>query len=102
MDLFGEPRMRRRRARARRRGLLVIAGVAVIAAVVTAALVFHQDMDEARDHVSVRSRVVDSPWGEIEYADVGPGPPVLMIHERTAATCGSATMLNCGAPSARS
>lgn len=82
MDLFGGPSMRRPRATSRRRGRL--AGVAtLVAAAIVAAVVsvdFHRDMRTARAHTVGRSQVVDSPWGPIEYADVGSGPPVLMIH----------------------
>lgn len=74
--------MRRPRATSRRRGRL--AGVAtLVAAAIVAAVVsvaFHRDLRTARAHTVGRSRVVDSPWGPIEYADVGSGPPVLMIH----------------------
>lgn len=80
MNLFGEPRMRRPRRRARRRWAPVIVGAAAIAMVATVALAFHRDMAEARAHTQGRSRVVESPWGRIEYADVGFGPPILMIH----------------------
>ncbi|MDP3801662.1 alpha/beta hydrolase [Brevundimonas sp.] len=80
MNLFGEPRMRRPHARGRRRWLPVVVGAAAIAMVATVALAFHRDMAEARAHTQGRSRVVDSPWGPIEYAEVGSGPPVLMIH----------------------
>ena len=37
-------------------------------------------MAAARAPLVDRSRVVDSPWGPIEYADVGAGTPVLFIH----------------------
>lgn len=81
MDLFAEPRMRRPRAMSPRRGsaavVLILAAIAVVA---TVALAFRRDMETARVHTQGRSRVVDSPWGLIEYADVGAGPPVLMIH----------------------
>lgn len=54
--------------------------MAAVAIVVTIAFAFHRDMDLARAKTLVGSRVVESPWGPIEYADVGSGPPVLMIH----------------------
>lgn len=82
MDLFGGPTMRRPRGRPRQRGRLWVA-VALVAAAVGGAVVFlafHRDMETARAQTSGRSRVVESPWGPIEYADIGSGPPVLMIH----------------------
>ena len=80
MNLFGEPRMRpRRRARRRRLPVLVVS-LAVIAICATIAFAFRRDMAEARAPTLGRSEVVESPWGPIEYADVGAGPPVLMIH----------------------
>ena len=56
-------------------------------AVVLAALVltglaadaFRRDMAAARAPLA-RSQIIDSPFGPIEYADVGRGPVVLMIH----------------------
>lgn len=81
MDLFGEPRMRRPRARGRRRRIVVVVvSLALIAVVGAVAVAFRRDMAEARAPTLGRSRLVDSPWGPIEYADVGAGPPVLMIH----------------------
>ncbi|MDP3414635.1 alpha/beta fold hydrolase, partial [Falsiroseomonas sp.] len=89
MMLLEQPRMRRRRlARKRLRRAqgkgnhrpLIIAALAIIAGVGTVSFAYHRDMAEARAHTEGRSQVVDSPWGPIEYADVGAGPPVLMIH----------------------
>lgn len=84
MSFFDGPQPRSR-ARAGRRGraaaavgLVVVVAAAMIAATVSVA--FHRDMRTARAHTEGRSRVVGSPWGPIEYADVGYGPPVLMIH----------------------
>lgn len=74
------PRPRRPRARARRRWLAGGVAVAAIGVVATVSLAYHRDLGEARAHTLGRSRVVDSPWGPIEYADVGSGPPALMIH----------------------
>lgn len=81
MNLFGEPRMRRPGAKARRgRWTTIIASLAAITVVATVFLAFHRDMNVARAATLGRSQIVDSPWGPIEYADVGDGPPVLMIH----------------------
>lgn len=81
MTPFDGPRMRRPRAKTRGRRLaVVIVSLAVIVVAATVSLAFRRDMAEARAHTVGRSQVVDSPWGPIEYADVGSGPPVLMIH----------------------
>ena len=81
MNLFGEPRMRRRRAKGRRGRLaIIVVALAAIAVAAIVSLAFRRDVAEARAHTLGRSRVVDSPWGPMEYADVGAGPPVLMIH----------------------
>ena len=52
--------------------LLVPAGLAAAA--------YRHDIAIARAASSVASRLADSPWGAVEYADVGHGSPVLMIH----------------------
>jgi 2-hydroxy-6-oxonona-2,4-dienedioate hydrolase len=51
--------------------------------VLLAALTYHgyrRDISAARVRVSTGSQVVSTPCGIIEYADVGNGPPVLVIH----------------------
>ncbi|MDI1326466.1 MAG: alpha/beta hydrolase [Brevundimonas sp.] len=72
--------MRRPRVKSRRRWLPVIGVTAAIAALATVSEAFRRDMAEARANTRGRSQVVDSPWGPIEYAEVGAGPPVLFIH----------------------
>lgn len=80
MTLFGGPRMRARVKARRRRLPVVVVSLTVIAVCATVAFAFRRDMAEARAPTLGRSQVVESPWGPIEYADVGSGPPVLMIH----------------------
>lgn len=81
MDQFPEPRMRRPRSRSRRGRLpITVLSLAAVAIVGAVAFAFHRDMDLARAKTLGKSEVVDSPWGPIEYADIGSGPPVLMIH----------------------
>ncbi len=41
---------------------------------------YRRDIEAARARIATGSRVVETPLGPIEYADVGSGPPVLMIH----------------------
>lgn len=79
MNRFGESRMRGT-GKVRPHRLPVVALVAVIALAAAVSLAFRRDMAEARGPTLGRSEVVDSPWGPLEYADVGSGPPVLMIH----------------------
>lgn len=59
--------------------LPALAGVAALAGGLTA-LAFQRDIAAARDATVGRSTVIDSPWGAMEYAETGSGPPVLMIH----------------------
>ncbi len=81
MTPLDEPRADRTHATARRRWMAagLIAGTA-LALVATVSFAFHRDMAEARAATLGRSEVIESPWGPIEYADVGSGPTVLMIH----------------------
>ena len=60
----------------------IAGGVALAAAVgaIAISLAWSRDMAAARAPLVDRSRVVDSPWGPIEYADAGTGTPVLFIH----------------------
>ena len=43
-------------------------------------LVYHRAMRAARARLANRSSVIDSPYGDIEYAQGGAGPNVLIIH----------------------
>ncbi|MDP1778565.1 MAG: alpha/beta hydrolase [Brevundimonas sp.] len=71
----------RQTTKARRRRLAaIIVSMTVMGAVAVVSFAFHRDMSEAQAATLGRSEVVDSPWGPIEYADVGAGLPVLMIH----------------------
>ncbi|HWQ87052.1 alpha/beta hydrolase [Brevundimonas sp.] len=81
MTFFDGPRTRSR-AKAGRRWPAVAAAIVVsaVAVVAVVSVAFHRDMRAARAHAGGPSRVVDSPWGPIEFADVGSGPPALMIH----------------------
>ena len=44
------------------------------------AAVYRSDIAYARARVAIGSRVVATPCGEIEYAEAGEGPAILMIH----------------------
>ena len=59
-------------------------GIVLLGALAAASLwigaVYRKDIGQARARVATGSRVVATPCGEIEYADVGDGPVILMIH----------------------
>jgi pimeloyl-ACP methyl ester carboxylesterase len=41
---------------------------------------YRRDIQQAHERISVDSKIADTPCGKIEYADVGKGPPVLVVH----------------------
>lgn len=47
---------------------------------ILAAVVYRRDMRRAYERVRGKSRIVPSPFGNIEYAEGGAGPPVLVVH----------------------
>lgn len=53
---------------------------ASLLALTAAGLAFRRDMAQARQRLSDRSSIADSPYGAIEYAVAGSGPPILAIH----------------------
>jgi pimeloyl-ACP methyl ester carboxylesterase len=68
------------RASRNRRVTLTIVGSFLVVLVVLIYFDYRRDMDLARARVSSGSQVVNTPCGLIEYADVGKGPPVLVVH----------------------
>lgn len=64
--------------RSRRLAVGILAAAAVAAA--ATALAFRHDMSRARALADGSTQTLDSPWGAIQYAEVGEGPVVLMIH----------------------
>jgi pimeloyl-ACP methyl ester carboxylesterase len=81
MSPFDGPHMRRPKPRiSAGRFAAAVAAVVAVGLIATVSLAYHRDLAEARAATAGRSHVVDSPWGPIEYADVGSGPPVLIIH----------------------
>ena len=58
------------------------ATVTAVAAAAAAAVAgtYHRDMKRAYARIREGSTVVPSPWGDIEYAEGGSGPSVLVIH----------------------
>ncbi len=59
--------------------MLALAGAAALAGGV-AWRAFDADIDAARARLRGRSRLIQSRFGALEYAEEGAGPPVLMIH----------------------
>lgn len=57
-----------------------IIGVAVSVVGLLAAQAYRRDMRRAYGRVRGNSRVVSSAYGDIEYAEGGTGPPVLVVH----------------------
>ena len=81
MTPFDGPNMRRPQPRPPGwRAVAAVAGVVAIGLFAVVSLNFQRDLAEARTATLGRSRVIDSPWGSIEYADIGSGPAVLFIH----------------------
>lgn len=81
MSPFDGPSMRRARSRTTTLWVAgIVAAVATVAALASASQAYRRDLAFARAATLDRSEVVDSPWGPIEYADAGSGPPVLFIH----------------------
>ncbi len=63
-----------------RRVAFIIGGSVFVALVALTYYLYRRDMDAARARVSSGSQVANTPCGPIEYADVGKGPPVLVVH----------------------
>ncbi len=68
------------RASGNRRLTLTIVGALLLALVALTYYDYRRDMGVARARVSSGSQVTNTPCGLIEYADVGQGPPVLVVH----------------------
>ncbi len=64
------------------RSLLVTLGLALLAGATWTGLLYHRDLDAARERVGERSLVLQTRWGQLEYAVAGEagGPAVMMIH----------------------
>lgn len=41
---------------------------------------YHTEIRRARNRVATGSRLLETPFGQVEYAEAGAGPPVLIIH----------------------
>ncbi|WP_193743281.1 alpha/beta hydrolase [Sandarakinorhabdus sp. AAP62] len=63
----------------RRRAFLALSLAAAAGAAVTGRA-FSNDLDAARQRLAGRSRLVRTRFGQMEVAEAGDGPPVLMVH----------------------
>jgi 2-hydroxy-6-oxonona-2,4-dienedioate hydrolase len=58
---------------------LVVLG-AVVAGLVVVTYFYQRDIQQARERIARGSQIAQTPCGPIEYAVVGDGPPVLVVH----------------------
>jgi pimeloyl-ACP methyl ester carboxylesterase len=58
---------------------LVVLG-AVVAGLVVVTYFYQRDIQQARDRIASGSQIAQTPCGPIEYAEVGDGPPLLVVH----------------------
>jgi len=66
-------------AASRRRLLLGAAGLLAVG-VGTTSIAFSRDLRRSRQRLAGRSTVIPTTFGALEFADVGRGPPLLVIH----------------------
>jgi len=62
------------------RKLLLLLALLAIALAIPIGLSYRRDVHAAQARVSSGSKVINTPCGTIEYADVGTGPAILAIH----------------------
>jgi pimeloyl-ACP methyl ester carboxylesterase len=62
------------------RGILRYAAIGLILAVILVSATYFSDISRAYERVSGKSTVITSPYGDIEFAEGGSGPDVLVIH----------------------
>jgi 2-hydroxy-6-oxonona-2,4-dienedioate hydrolase len=62
------------------RVVLALVGILILALAALTYINYRRDLNRARFRISSGSHVVNTKSGLIEYADVGDGPPVLVIH----------------------
>jgi pimeloyl-ACP methyl ester carboxylesterase len=64
----------------KRRMALTIVGILILTFVALTYISYRRDLNRARFRISSGSHLVNTASGLIEYADLGEGPPVLVIH----------------------
>jgi len=62
------------------RAVAIFAGFLVIGLFVLVDANYQRDIRQARERISVGSQIIETPYGSIEYAVTGDGPPVLVVH----------------------
>jgi pimeloyl-ACP methyl ester carboxylesterase len=62
------------------RAVAIFIGILSVGLIVLVYANYQRDMQQARERISVRSQIVETPCGQIEYAVAGNGPPVLIVH----------------------
>lgn len=62
------------------RSIVSATGALILLSAIFTYVVYHRDISAARERLSSGSKVISTPCGPIEYADVGAGIPVLAIH----------------------
>lgn len=60
---------------------LTVVGALLVALAALSYIGYRRELDASRVRVSSGSQVVNTPCGSIEYADVGMGLPVLVVHD---------------------
>ena len=61
------------------RAVAIFIGILSVGLIVLVYANYQRDMQQARERISVRSQIVETPCGQIEYAVAGNGPPVLVV-----------------------
>jgi pimeloyl-ACP methyl ester carboxylesterase len=59
---------------------LIVAGLFVFSATTLAYYAYHRDIAQARERVATGGQILQTPCGPIEYAAIGEGKPVLVVH----------------------
>jgi 2-hydroxy-6-oxonona-2,4-dienedioate hydrolase len=60
--------------------IAIFIGILVIGLLIMVYADYQRDIRQARERVLAGSQIADTPCGSIEYAVVGSGPPVLVVH----------------------
>ncbi len=62
------------------RRALLIAGVVLVVCAIGIAATFVHDLSQARARLTGRSQLIQTSFGQVEYATTGQGPAVLVVH----------------------